>query len=458
MKQAMPPVTPKTGYLVTTMAGDFTLNQPVLTNLYQPLLSPLAYVFENVLSAQLQVHPSLADRRLHSQLLTLLNTGAGKLEAARDQLEAVGLLKTFFQEDAVGTVFVYQLQPLLSAQGFFQEDLLSTKLLQVVGEQRFKQLAAQLKRYYYDPTKLTEITHGFFDVFHPDQTSLIADQQLADKVKATLPTSPRQEELLPADGFDFGLLAKQLVGDGLMEDDLQANRQLIISQHLMYGIDEPQMRQIVLKAVDWGTSNRINPRQLKLVVAGQFENTNKVVREQPPVASAEKLAGLSGQEKQLVKVASDLAPVTFLATLKQQTGGGFVTSNEKYIISNLLNQGLPPEVVNILSYDVIVQQDLPTLRKNLVDTIANSWQRSHIRTASEALQEIKNFNKPRQAKGTMNRKTYRHRGGRVKEQLPDWAQEGQSTKKNKTKASAAQLRESQQLLAKLKQKHENKKK
>ncbi|WP_295746914.1 DnaD domain protein [uncultured Limosilactobacillus sp.] len=457
MKQAMPPVTPKTGYLVTTMAGDFTLNQAVLTNLYQPLLSPLAYVLENVLAAQLQVHPSLADRRLHSQLLTLLNTGAGKLEAARDQLEAVGLLKTFFQEDAVGTVFVYQLQSLLSGQDFFEEDLLSTKLLQVVGEQRFQQLAAQLKRYYYDPAKLTEITHGFFDVFNPDRTSLTADQQLTDKVKATLPTSSHQEELLPADGFDFALLAKQLVGDGLMEDDLQANRQLIISQHLMYGIEELQMRQLVLQAVDWGTSNRIDPRQLKLVVAGQFENTTKVGQEQPQAATTEKLTGLSTQEKQLVKVASDLAPVTFLATLKQQTGGGFVTSNEKYIISNLLNQGLAPEVINILSYDVIVQQDLPTLRKNLVDTIANSWQRGHIRTASEALQEIKNFNKPRPGKKSKGGKVYRHRRGRVKEQLPDWAQAGQSEKK-KTKASAAQLRESQQLLAKLKQKHDNQKK
>ena len=218
------------------------------------------------------------------------------------------------------------------------------------------------------------------------------------------------------------------------------------------------MRQLVLKAVDWGTSNRIDPRQLKLVVAGQFETPVKVDDEQPGVAVAENMEGLSNEEKQLVKVASDLAPMTFLATLKQQTGGGFVTSSEKYIISNLLNQGLAPEVVNMLSYYVIVQQDLPTLRKNLVDTIANSWQRSHIRTASEALKEIKNFNQPRKAKPRKSGKSYRRRGGRVKEQLPEWAQNNQSGKKTRTKASAAQLRESQQLLAKLKQKHDNKKK
>lgn len=458
MKRTMPPVTPKTGYLVTTTVGDFTIEQSVLTNLYQPLLSPLAYVLENVLANQLQVHPTLADRRLHSQLLTLLNTGTGKLEAARDQLEAVGLLRTFFQEDAVGPIFVYQLQPLLSAQDFFQEDLLSTKLLQVIGEQRFKQLASRLKRYYYDPAQLTETTHSFFDVFTPDQTTLSADQQVTDEVKATLSASQHQEELLPADGFDFALLAKQLVGDGLVDEDLRANRQLIISQHLMYGIDEPQMRQLVLKAVDWGTSNRIDPRQLKLVVAGQFETPVKVDDEQPGAAVAENMEGLSNEEKQLVKVASDLAPMTFLATLKQQTGGGFVTSSEKYIISNLLNQGLAPEVVNMLSYYVIVQQDLPTLRKNLVDTIANSWQRSHIRTASEALKEIKNFNQPRKAKPRKSGKSYRRRGGRVKEQLPEWAQNNQSGKKTRTKASATQLRESQQLLAKLKQKHDNKKK
>lgn len=453
MKQSMPPITPQTGYLVTARASDFQLNFTVFANLYQPLLTPLAYVLENILVTQLQPHPTLADRRRHSELLSVLNAGAGKFESARDQLEAVGLLRTFFQDDAVGPVFVYQLQPLLSATQFFEEDILSTKLLQTVGDQRFKDLAKAVGRYYYDPQKMTETTHSFFDVFTPDQAELTADRQLTGQVQQELRRSEKQE-LVPNDDFDFTLLAKQLVQDGLDEDDIQASRQLIQTQHLMYGIAEPQMRQLVLQSVNWGVNNKIDPRQLKLVVANSFQSPSQ----QKPVTAAksvtEDTTGLSDQEQQLVKVAQDLAPVTFLATLKQQTGGGFVTSSEKYIISNLLNQGLAPEVVNILSYDVIVQQELPTLRKNLVDTIANSWQRSNVGSASAALKEIKAFNQP--TKQTRSARKYRRRGGQVKEQLPDWAKK--KDHKSKTKASAAQLRESQQLLAKLKQKHDNKNK
>lgn len=452
MKQTMPPITPQTGYLVTTKASDFQLNTTVFTQLYQPLLSPLAYVLENLLAAQLQERPTLADRRRHSDLMSLLNTGTGKLEAARDQLEAVGLLRTFFQDDEVGPIFVYQLQPLLTATQFFQEDILSTKLLQMVGDQRFKDLAKDVEKYYYDPHQLEETTHGFFDVFTPDQAELAADRQLTGQVQQELSQSTKPTQV-PDDNFDFALLAKQLVQDGLDKKDVQANRQLILTQHLMYGIAEPQMRQLVLQAVNWGVNNQIDSRQFKLVVAGSFQQSPANKQADSAAPTAEVPADLSAQEQQLVKVAHDLAPVTFLATLKQQTGGGFVTSSEKYIISNLLNQGLAPEVVNILSYDVIVQQELPTLRKNLVDTIANSWQRGKIRSAAAALKEIKTFHQP--AKHSRQTKRYRQRGGRVKEQLPDWATKKDS--QSKTKASAAQLRESQQLLAKLKQKHDNKK-
>lgn len=323
--------------------------------------------------------------------------------------------------------------------------------MQTVGEQRFQQLASTVSRYNYDPAKMTETTHGFFDVFAPDQTSLKTDRQLASRVRKDLGTESSRQELLPKDDFDFATLAKQLVSDGLAGDDIQANRELLITQHLMYGLDEPRLRQLVLQAVDWGTSNRIDPRQLKLVVAGSFTKPRSSAANTPQPAPAEDLSGLSAEEQQLIQVSQDLPPVTFLATLKKQTGGGYVTSSEKYIISNLLKQGLAPAVVNILSYDVIVQQDLPTLRKNLVDTIANSWQRSHISSASGALREIKTFNRPPKARKTASH--YRHRKGRVKEQLPDWAQN--KAGKKQTKASAAQLRESQQLLAKLKKKHEN---
>lgn len=444
-------ISPQSGYLVTTTAALSQLNNQELTDYYQPLMSPVAFALIQVLRSELVSHPTLDQLHHHSRLLTLLNVGINDLTLARNQLEALELLRTFSGVADGEPFFVYQLQAQLTPRQLLSDDLLSTLLLQNVGNDQFEELVDKAGQYQYDVDKLDEQTHAFFDVFKPDQAELGRDEQVLKDAKDSLKTGDHERVVpTPQDGFDYGTLSQQLKQDGVAGEDLQKYRQLITTTHLMYGLDEVALRKLVLQSVNWGVENRFQPRQFQMAVAASYQQSQGQQRESDQQTTTEthhkdSNAHLDAQEQQLVNVAQKLAPLQFLATLKKQTGGGFVTSNEKYIISNLVQMGMKTDVINILSYYVIVNQNLPTLRKNLVDTIANSWQRAQITSAAAALGEIGQHQT--KAKVTRTKRSRRSKRGQVKETLPDWAKD--SAEKQHHKATNAQVAESKKLLASL---------
>lgn len=458
MTKLVEAINPNNGYLVTTTAAASQLNNDELTAYYQPLMSTVAFALIQVLRTELTSHPTLDQLHHHSRLLALLNVGINDLTAARNQLEALELVRTYQGTTGGEAFFVYELQPQLTPRQLLSDDLLSTLLLQNVGQEHFEELVDQAGQYQYDVDKLEDQTHAFFDVFQPDQAELGRDEQVLKDARDSLQTKAHERIIkTPTDGFNYGTLSQQLQQDGVSSDDLQKYRQLITTTHLMYGLDEVALRKLVLQAVDWGVKNRFQPRQFQLAVAVSFGSDPVQKQVQSSASSSASTSAksesnqtaskLSSQEKQLVEVAKKLAPLQFLATLKQQTGGGFVTSNEKYIISNLVQLGMQTDVINILSYYVIVNQNLPTLRKNLVDTIANSWQRANIQTAEDALYEISQHQTKVQSNKSRGFQKRAGRRGQVKEKLPDWAKNDSDKKHHK--ATNAQVAESKKLLASL---------
>lgn len=454
-------ISPKSGYLVTTSAAISQLNNRELAEFYQPLMSTAAFALIQLLRTELQPHPNRDQLRRHSHLLALLNVGLNTLTEARNQLEALELLRTFYVSDGEQNFFVYDLQAQLTPRQLLSDDLLSTLLLQNVGPEHFERLVDLAGQYQYDVENLDEDTHSFFDVFQPDQAELGRDEKVLKNAKQSLKLAAHERVVqLPTDGFNYGVLAQQLRQDGVASEDLQKYRELITTNHLLYGLDEGALRKLVLQAVDWGVKNSFQPRRFQLAVAasqGQ-RKAPATVETKPALAEPQKESqqlSLSTEEQQLLAVAKKLAPLQFLATLKKQTGGGFVTSNERYIIANLIKMGMATDVINILSYYVIINQELPTLRKNLVDTIANSWQRAGITDAIAALKEVGQHQK-RAQKSTKRRSASRYRQrGQVKEKLPAWAQ---TSADNHPKATDEQLAESKKLLQSLhrKQKHNHK--
>ena len=138
---------PQAGYLVTAAADFIKFNDQIFTEYYQPILGPVAFSLFYALRSQLLDHPTLADRRLQSALLVQVNAGQNQVSEGLRRLEGMGIIQTYFQHDAQGDLYVYELQATLSPEQFINDNLLSVLLLEAIGEQAFIKLANNTHRY-----------------------------------------------------------------------------------------------------------------------------------------------------------------------------------------------------------------------------------------------------------------------------------------------------------------------
>src|SRR5699024_9979420 len=93
-----------------------------------------------------------------------LNAPLNIIYESRLKLEAVGLLRTYKNEDRQGKLYTYELVPPFSPLQFFNDMMLTELLERHVGSRRF----AQLKQYYVPNTMDTKgenVTASFKDVF-----------------------------------------------------------------------------------------------------------------------------------------------------------------------------------------------------------------------------------------------------------------------------------------------------
>src|SRR5699024_1013345 len=133
-----------------------------------------------------------------------------------------------------------------------------------------------------------------------------------------------------------------------------------------------------------------------------------------------------------VPARSSLFPYTtlFRSSIKDQKGG-FVTSNETWVLKELVESSrLSKDVINILLHYILVVKESVILEKNYAMKIANDWAQSGVRTPENTIQKVKELYSQSQNKNeqTQNKKSnYRYQNNyrktSKKETLPDWAQE-----------------------------------
>lgn len=433
---------PGAGYIVTASYDWENFNSAILTRFYQPILGPTAFSMFYVLKNELKKRPLLSGRNMQSHLLIQLNAGRGAASEAIRRLEAVGLLRTFTQVDQLGVVYVYEVQPTLTPKDFIEDDLLSILLLSEVGEERFNELREYANRYRLETPdrKLTEITHNFLDVFHVGEREIVNLPGEIKKAKETFQPSPeKKEHFSNLTNFSWETLIQLLHSQPITTDDLENNRELIAVEHQLYGIDEPTMAKIITQSADLVT-NKIRPNKLKQIVANGYRIDAKEQLQQgtPEKEKLETQSGLTDEEEKLLAACDYYAPITFLQQLKQQTGG-FVTSGERNIIRNFIQeQKMNSGVVNLLSWYVIASLSKPTLQANYVNTIANNWLRAGVKNSRDALQEIQKFTQSKEEKTVPRRNK---KASRRREELPEWSKNTQKRTERSTPEEIKELRE-----------------
>lgn len=458
MPKNEPSLTPKTGLVVPAAPALSATEQAVLAELYLPLIGPLAYSLAAALRSLQTPSTDLTHRRSHAELLGILNVDLPTVVAARQKLEATGLLRSYYRQDDLGEVYLYVLQRPLPATQFFGDDLLSVLLLDTVGELRYQQLADQFTPTVVDIQGATDVSANLLDVFHIDSQKATHVPTEIQTVRAKQATATEMTPAMPDltdEVFDWQVLGQILKQNYVDLEQVAQSRQLIMTESRVYGISEVEMAKLISEVASL-TTGQFDESQLKLLIARRYERPTNSTTTQLEARSAATAAAdttpavkLSTAEQQLVAYAKQTSPYDFLNELKQEKHG-FVTSGENRLIHDLVNRGvLPNAVINMVVYYLLQNRELAALNKNLLETVANDWQQHDIMTPEAALAYLRERQQPKQPR----QRATRARNGRTprKEIVPKWAQKSAdgTVKSTSNQITAAQRKQLAARLAKL---------
>lgn len=439
-------LTPDTKYLLTNAHINRGLDHSVLTNLYQPIIGEEALALYNLLwSMSLDDHNQLVLHK-HYEIQSMLNCKIERLVDIRKKLEAVKLISTLVSSKK-SDVLIYSMNLPLTAEQFLRTDILSIILLGKVGEVTYQQIVDRLVATTPDLGDTRDVSASLLDLFNVPKNLIkqipgFVNEAKQKVVRSTGNVDPSNFEP-DSDHFDFRLLLNMLENSYVDQNSVKAARDLILSEHLLYGIDEIQMAKLIQKATNLST-NQLNQSQLKAIIADNFNNpqTATIERTKPTVNQSVPTGSMDHATEQLVEISKKTAPVVFLQQIKKQKHG-IVTSGEQRTLSELVNlRALPNEVINILIYYLLVNENRSTLNKNLMSTIADDWSQHGISDAVKAINEIKERPIKLKKQAEKRASKYKQRKVNVKETLPDWAKDNNKVS-NPSSKSTTQLTEAQ---------------
>ncbi|UQS85267.1 DnaD domain protein [Apilactobacillus apisilvae] len=394
-----------------------------LDMLYQPIIGINAYALINCFWRMYE-HDTDFSMHANFELLAYLNIDIKAFYEARLKLEGSGLIKTYIKDNK----YVYRLVNPLNPTEFFKDDLLSVTLLQIVGENRYTDLSNSLVNDTLSLDGFDDISKNFLQVFNIKGSELSKTPDVINQTKEMINDYEDKGSNKPNidDDFDFSLILSILESSFVNLNDVKKNHELINSEHLLYGIDETNMARLIERSTNVN-NNVFDPKKLKILADRQFNNQNSVQEDNRKTYIPEDTQKLDNSEKQIVEMAQEYSPIDFLQGLKVQVDG-FVHDNEVRTIRDVIEVSvLKPEVINMITYHIIIDQKKSGLSRNLFTTIADNWSQKGVRTAEDAITEIRNRKKSNDEKKRERKRNYRKP---IKEELPDWAKKSNSTKKN----------------------------
>lgn len=402
-------ILPVDGYYVElnqTLTTDYL---HALIHLYQPLvgLEAIGLYQTLLLERDLQGNGEL---QTHHTLMNYLNMPLDKIYETRLRLEGIGLLRSFKNETEHNVYYVYRLINPLRPDEFFQDMMLSELLYRQIGESKYRHL-----REHYSKVEKTEkgqeMTVPFEEVFQTFKPSGNVTQIVFNR--------PEKAEV-PLEKVDFTPiqqgLARQMVP---VEKVLTSDNKRIITQLMkLYDLETYEIEKSVLWALT--DENTLDIEQLKAACHDLFQGKHNVAHVQ--------LTGRTHTEKQFlpeVGVSKDdrliarLEVISPKQLLEDLSSGNNASEQDLKIVSEIMiEQGLPTAVMNVLVHYVLLQSNM-SISKPYMSKIASNWSRMGFKSAREAMNFAKDYNKPKEPK----KQSYQRKRSGTTEVIPDWFKE-----------------------------------
>ena len=351
-------------------------DRKIVTMLYQPIIGHSAVSLYFTLIDDLDKRKVISSELTHYHLMTTMQLKLEDIKVAREKLEAVGLLKTYYKEENVNE-YIYVLFSPLSANDFLNHPILNIVLYNNLGKKEYNKIVD-----YYKVPKLSlkdyeEITKKFNEVFitTPGEVFIENNNIITENTN----------KININNHIDFDLLIssipKNMVSSRCFNEE---TKNLINNLSYIYKIDSLEMQGLVRNSIN--ERGLINKDDLRKACRNyyQYENSGKlptlIYKKQPSFLTNPK--GDSSKRAKMIYTFENITPYDYL---KSKYNGANPSSRDLKLVESLMvDMGLQPGVVNVLlSY--VLKINNQKLNKNYIETIAGQWKRLKIETVEEAM-------------------------------------------------------------------------
>ena len=235
-------ILPADTYVVINKTIVDEVDRKLVTMLYQPIIGHTATTLYFTLFDDLLKREVMSDEMTHHHLMAIMQLKLDDILIAREKLEAVGLLKTYFKKGNVNN-FVYELYAPLSASDFLNHPILNVVLYNNLGKKEYEKIVNCFRIPKMNLKEYEDITKSFNNVFtSASSNSFVGNDNIVKKNTGNIEITS---------GVDFNLLIssipKSMVNDRCFSDEV---KYLINSLAFVYNIDDLNMQGLVRNSLN----------------------------------------------------------------------------------------------------------------------------------------------------------------------------------------------------------------
>ena len=391
--------------------------------LYQPIIGFPSVSVYFTLWSYLKKSTLMSKEYSHYNLLSNMKINIIELNEAREKLEAIGLIKTYFKHDKVNQ-YIYELYSPLEAVEFFNNPILSTLLYTNLGPENYNDTLSYFEMPNIPLKGYENITSRISDVFEIGSLN----GTIYDNLRKTS-TGP----ILLTPKINIGITLELIPDEVLNKKNITASiKDLITNLSFVYDFNDEELKNIILESIDNKKNIDLNLLKENARKYYEFEHQGKlpnlIYKNQPEYLRKES-TGTSKRDKMIYQF-EVTSPYDFISSKYKDSKP--TTADLKIIEYLLTDLKLTPAVVNVL-VDYVLKINNNKLTRSYVETIAGQWKRENIKTAKEAMELAEKEHK-KKAKKENPTKT-------IKSKVPTWVDQNINDSSSKQKELEELLKE-----------------
>lgn len=378
-----PNILPADNYIVLNKTILTDQDSKLLIMLYQPIVGVDAINLFLTLWSCLDKNELMSAKQSHHYLINKMQITMSEILTAREKLEAVGLLKTYFHKDKIDS-YVYVLYSPLGADEFLNNPLLGTVYYNAVGREEYEQTIAHYEIPSFNLNEYEDISAHFKDVFESsyDEIKEHTNLKKISKNNIILNNEINIDEII-------SLIPEELINFNKIDKE---TKELIKTIIFIYGFNNEEIVALIKNTID--NNKQINKNLLREKAQNYFgfeynDNPSIMYKTQPSYLKKETTD--NSKKSKIIYQFENITPYDFLCS--KYDGIKPLKTDIRIVEHLLLDLKLNPGVVNVL-IDYVLKINNNKLTKNFIEAIASQWKKSKIETVSMALEfASKEYNK-----------------------------------------------------------------